>query len=175
MKITNRYLAALTAVCTMLCVTATNFATAQEVYGPGDPVLAIDLDGDSNFPPGEGPMNSTDQNSGTKYLNFGGRDTGIIVTPNSGSSTVQSIQFTSANDAEERDPTSFILYGTNDPIMSADNSLGEMEDWTEISTGAVILPADRFAQGCRRDRGCHSCEERSVPRTLGHGACRGQA
>ena len=118
-----------------------------QIYGPGDPVLAIDLDGDSSFPPGETPFNATDQDSGTKYLNFGGRDTGLIITPNYGASVIQSIQMTTANDAEERDPASFVLYGTNDPITSLDNSLGDAENWTEIAADTIMLPADRFTPG----------------------------
>ena len=133
------------AVLLTTCLLLPTSQVGAQVYGPGDPVLAIDLDGDSSFPPGEGPMNSADQDSNTKYLNFGGRDTGIIVTPNSGASTVQGISFTTANDAEERDPTSFILYGTNDPITSTDNSLGDQENWTMIAASTIVLPPDRFA------------------------------
>ena len=141
MKFANRYfLASL-----ILAFVCTNSITTAQVYGPGDPVLAVDLDGDSSFPPGETPFNAADQDSNTKYLNFGGRDTGFIVTPNSGPSIIQSIQMTTANDAEERDPTEFIIYGTNDPITSADNSLGDQENWTEIASGTITMPADRFA------------------------------
>ena len=118
---------------------------AAQLYGPGDPVLAIDLDGNSDFPAGETPFNATDQDSSTKYLNFGGRDTGFIVTPNYGASIIQGIQMTTANDFPERDPTSFILYGTNDPITSADCGLGDDENWTEIASGPITLPDDRFA------------------------------
>ena len=52
-----------------------------------------------------------------------------------------------ANDAVERDPTSFELWGTNDPITSADNSLGDEEDWTMITSGALNLSDDRFVAG----------------------------
>ena len=141
MKFANRLIYA----CLIVSVALSTSICSAQLYGPGDPVLAIDLDGFSEFPPGEGPMNSADQDSGTKYLNFGGRDTGIIITPNSGPSIIQSIQMTTANDAEERDPTAFTIYGTNDPITSADNSLGDQENWVMIASDAIVLPADRFA------------------------------
>lgn len=116
-----------------------------QLYGPGDPILAIDLDGNSSFPVGETPANAADQDSMTKYLNFGGRDTGLIVTPNFGASVVQGIQMTTANDFPERDPSSFVIYGTNDPISSADCSLGDQETWTLIAASPIVLPDDRFS------------------------------
>jgi hypothetical protein len=46
-----------------------------------------------------------------------------------------------ANDADERDPTSYQLYGTNDPITSEPNSPSNgTEVWTLISEGSVTLP-----------------------------------
>ena len=119
--------------------------TQAQLFGFGDPVIAIDLNGNSGFPSGEAPLNATDQNNSSKYLNSGGRYSGLIVTPNSGPSVIQSIQFTTANDVEERDPASFSIYGTNDPITSADNSFGEQEQWTKIAESPIKLPTERFA------------------------------
>ncbi|MEM7315913.1 MAG: lamin tail domain-containing protein, partial [Planctomycetota bacterium] len=79
----------------------------------------------------------------TKYLNFGEENSGIIVTPNFGSSTVRSFRLTTANDAVERDPTSYELYGTNDTIQSRDNSTGLGENWTLIDSGSLSLPNAR--------------------------------
>jgi hypothetical protein len=123
-------------------------ASAQ-LFGPGDPVLAVDLDIAvlSSYPANEGPANAVDQFDDTKYLNFGRGGSGLIVTPLDGPSTVQCLQITTANDAEGRDPTSYELYGTDDPITSADNSAGNEEDWVLISSGALNLPSDRFTPG----------------------------
>jgi hypothetical protein len=63
-----------------------------------------------------------------KYLNFGEINSGFIVTPSNGPSIVHSFQITTANDAVERDPTSWRLYGTDDPITSTDNSTGSQEN-----------------------------------------------
>ncbi len=127
-----------------VCVLFAGNAEAQ-IYVPGDPVLAIDLDGDSSFPPGESQFNATDQDSSTKYLNFGGRGCGFIVTPNFGASTIQSIQMTTANDAPERDPTAFTIYGTNDPIEQENNAMCDLTNFTEIASDIITLPDDRFA------------------------------
>ena len=99
----------------------------------------------SDYPDNENPGLALDSNPFTKYLNFGEENSGLIVTPDSGATVVRSMRFTTANDAVERDPTSWVLYGTNDPISSADNSSGTAEDWTEIDSGTLNLPNARFS------------------------------
>ncbi|HEX6961515.1 MAG TPA: PEP-CTERM sorting domain-containing protein [Lacipirellula sp.] len=105
-----------------------------------------DLPSQSNYPGNEAPPNVVD---GTlaKYLNFAGDNSGFIVTPASGSSTLRSFQITTANDAVDRDPTSYELYGTNEAIASTNNSYGTAENWTLISSGAIALPTDRNTLG----------------------------
>jgi hypothetical protein len=88
-----------------------------------------------------------DQLPGSKYLNFGKQNSGFIVTPASGPSIVQTFQLTTANDSPSRDPASWQLYGTNDPILSRKNSQGTGESWTLIGSGAVDLPLDRQVAG----------------------------
>lgn len=119
-------------------------ASAVTLFGPGDDIIAIDVDVvfPSSYPGAEAPINTTDQNVATKYLNFGAAGTGFIVTPSGGSSTVQSLQLTSGNDAPERDPATYDLYGTNDAICSGDNSGGDCESWTLISSGSAGLDVD---------------------------------
>lgn len=121
-----------------------------ELISAGDTIIAIDADGPrtfSGYPGGESPANIADNSLGSKYLNFGGwrYNTGFITT--TGSSTVQSFRISTANDAEERDPVSYRLYGTNDAITSADNSLGLSENWTLISSGSLTLPSSRNTAG----------------------------
>jgi len=120
-------------------------ASAVQLFNSGDNILAIDLDllVFSNTP-GSGNEDAkfaVDQDSGTKYLNFGQgvmeEGTGLIVSPAFGSSTVQSIQLTTANDAPERDPLTFDLYGFNGMIDSGNNSLGDLEAWVPIVTGGL--------------------------------------
>ncbi|WP_428303711.1 PEP-CTERM sorting domain-containing protein [Lacipirellula sp.] len=105
-----------------------------------------DLPSDSGYPGGENPSFVVD-GTNAKYLNFAGANSGFIVTPAAGSKTIKSFALTTANDAADRDPTSYSLFGTNDPISSLDNSLGIAENWTPISSGAIALPADRNTLG----------------------------
>ncbi len=113
-----------------------------------DASLAVSNPGTvSEYPVGETPRNIADQNNATKYLNFGKEGTGFIVLPSFGSSTIQSMQLTTANDSPERDPASYDLYGTNDPITSGDDSAGDQENWTLISSGDLMLPDERQTMG----------------------------
>jgi len=125
-------------------------AMAAPLLSPSDPIVGIDTDppgSASSFPGAEGPGNVVDQSSATKYLNFAKENSGFIVTPASGASVIQSMVLTTANDAEARDPSSYEIYGTNDAVTSASNSLGNAESWTLISSGSLALPADRLTVG----------------------------
>jgi hypothetical protein len=123
---------------------STSLPAAHPLLGPTDIIYAIDRDysGPVTWPGGEAPGNVLDGNSGTKYLNFGRTWSGLIVTP--GASTVQSLRFTTANDAPDRDPMRYQLYGTMDPITSTGGGQGRSENWTPIGGGALNLPTARF-------------------------------
>lgn len=97
-------------------------------------------------PTKEAVANILDATSSTKWLSYAGRGSGFIVTP-AASSSVQSFIITTANDGPTRDPISYELYGTNDPIASLNNSDGKAESWTSISTGSLALPAGRQTIG----------------------------
>ncbi len=114
-----------------------------------DPILAIDADGmksKSSYPAGENPANAIDGTT-NKYLNFAGANSGLIVTPSSGLTLVKGFQITTANDAEGRDPATWELYGTNEAIISTDNSTGLAEIWTLIDSGTISLPSARNTLG----------------------------
>lgn len=115
-----------------------------------DPAFAISQ---SNYPTGEEPNKAIDQISAappgvsTKYLNFGREHAGLIVTP-SVHAIVDGIQFTMANDTAARDPALVTLYGTNDAITDADNSLGNGENWTVIVANLPYASPDtRYVAG----------------------------
>src|SRR5688572_27131448 len=88
---------------------ATVKAQGPPVLGPGDTAIAIDTDGRINngrYPGAENPPKALDTTTGTKYLNFGGRGSGFIVTPGA-ATAVESFQIRTGNDASGRDPKSF--------------------------------------------------------------------
>ncbi|MAE31554.1 MAG: hypothetical protein CMO43_08215, partial [Verrucomicrobiales bacterium] len=82
-----------------------------DVDTPGDAVVPSS----SNHPAGEHAGLAIDNNTSTKYLNSDGKNdqpSGLTIT--TGGGVVTSLGLTSANDAPDRDPTSFVLSGSND-------------------------------------------------------------
>ena len=96
----------------------------SDITAPGDIVQGVPNDGvttgggDNGWPGGEHPALAIDNNVNTKFLHFKGNvePTGIRVTPLDGPSVVTGIALTTANDATERDPVTFELYGSNESI-----------------------------------------------------------
>ena len=93
--------------------------------------------GQNNWPGGEPPSAVID-GAGQKYLNFGGENTGFVVTPTAGGIPT-SITAWAANDAIERDPASFWLGGTNGDSLTG--------DYTFIAGGLLALPDTRNQGG----------------------------
>ena len=87
----------------------------------------------NNSPYNETAVNAFDGNAGTKYLNFDKQNAGVTVKLNQGR-VVKKFTITTANDAVERDPSSYKLYGSNDGV-----------NWSLLSEGALSLSDSRFA------------------------------
>jgi len=87
-----------------------------DITAAGDVVQGIPNDGD--WPGAETPDLTIDDDVNTKYLHFKGatEPTGFQVTPSVGGTVVTGLTFATANDAPERDPVAFELYGSKDSI-----------------------------------------------------------
>lgn len=89
-----------------------------------------------NSTPDSGDENapfSIDGDTGTKYLNFGKTNTGYIVTPALGLSNVTGLTLSTANDAADRDPITFSLYGSTTVVANATaGSTFNLTDFTAI-------------------------------------------
>lgn len=121
--------------------------TGTQMLSPGDRILAIQKPiSASSSPTLEGARNAIDGTSSTKYLNFGKRNAGFIITPSAGARVLSEIRLTTANDSPDRDPAVYLLSGTNDPVLSPPHSEGLGESWTVVAKGKVILPSTRFAE-----------------------------
>ena len=99
----------------------------EDVTNPGDTVTASS----SNSPGAEQAPNAIDNNPNTKYLNFDKADTGLTIS--TAGSIVTGLGLTSANDAPERDPATFVLSGSVDGV-----------NFTEIASGDVPAFGARF-------------------------------
>src|SRR5688500_4816602 len=132
-------------------------AAAADVLAPGDLSRGGQVSGGlfqvgvvgtaagvNNWPAAEPPadiINGVMGGAGEKYLNFAETNTGIVVTPAFGSSVVTGMELWVANDAEERDPASYELYGTNN-LLAATGPY-PLTGFTLISSGPLALPSPR--------------------------------
>lgn len=90
--------------------------------------------GSVNSPGAEGVQNVIDQNSNTKFLDFNAGDgIGFEVDLLGVSHTAIAMEFVTANDAPERDPDAFEIFGSNDGT-----------NFTSITTGTIPCIATRF-------------------------------
>lgn len=103
----------------------------------------------ADSPPNAGPEKMLDGDGRTKYQMLGKQNSGFIITPAIGPTMISSFVITTAGDTPACDPASYILYGTNDPIISQNFSQGTAENWTQISAGTLALPDERLAAGPR--------------------------
>jgi len=138
------------AACAAMSVASTSLAAP--ILQSTDFIIAIDADPPmlpvSEYPGTETPFEAFDDIVDTKYLNFGERNSGVIVTPLGGPSIIQSMILSTANDVVARDPATWKIWGTNDAIVTPDNAVGpNAENWTLISEGTVALPATRLTPG----------------------------
>ena len=120
-----------------------SFTTGRDISGPGDVVVGVPDEGVTSdhsavgWPSYESPRCATDDKSTTKYLHLAGevRATGFRTTPEAGAAVVTGLTFTTANDAEERDPVSWELYGSNESIEGpyALIARGEIADFNQAT------------------------------------------
>lgn len=104
--------------------------TRRDITQPDDFIVPTSL----NSPAGEDVAKAIDNTSQTKYLNFDKLDAGFTVTPAAGRTVVTGLRLTSANDSPDRDPTSYVLAGSDDG-----------RGFVEIARGAVPEFNGRFA------------------------------
>jgi hypothetical protein len=120
----------------------TSVRAQADVTTPGDPIELVngvnDGDGDAGPPPMTEGVENAINNVQQKYLNFLDLGSGFTVTPALGSGVggtiVTGLRLYTANDAEERDPASYLLEGS---------TTGAAGPFATISQGALALPTGR--------------------------------
>ncbi len=101
----------------------------EDVTRPDDLIVPTSV----NSPTGEDVTKAIDGDARTKYLNRDKLNAGFAVTPSLGPTVVVGLRLTSANDAPDRDPTSYVISGSNDGRA-----------FYEIARGALPNFSDRF-------------------------------
>ncbi|QHI35860.1 hypothetical protein IMCC3317_12080 [Kordia antarctica] len=116
----------------LLFCTGMSFTHAQGIFD--DSIHTATNFGSVNSPGAEGVQNIIDQNSNTKFLDFDAFDgIGFQVDLLGVSKTAIGMEYVTANDAEERDPTNYEVFGSNDGT-----------NYTSIATGAIPCISTRF-------------------------------
>ncbi|HRI16803.1 MAG TPA: PEP-CTERM sorting domain-containing protein, partial [Verrucomicrobiota bacterium] len=122
-------------------------AQSTDLLAPGQPIIGVAATpgsttsaiatagttaGANNYPAGEAPPLAIDGLITTKYLNFAEINTGFIVSVSLDSIPLTGFQFTTANDATERDPLTISIEGTfaTDPASAAAGA-----SWVSIYNG----------------------------------------
>ncbi len=120
-------------------------AFAADITNPGDIIQGVPNDGvttGNNFgwPAGEAPQYVIDNQVGTKFLHFKGeiQPTGFRVTPSRSQTIAGGMTFTTANDAAERDPIKWELYGSNTSIDGPYSLIasGDIVDFSQATAWA---------------------------------------
>jgi len=131
-----------------------------DISAPGDAVVASS----DNSPGGEQAPNAIDDDPSTKYLNFDGANntpSGLTITTSGG--VVTGLGLTSANDAPDRDPATFVLSGSNDGGAT----------FAEIASGDVPAFGARFErQAVHFDNStAYTTYQLTFPTTVGPSTC----
>lgn len=95
--------------------------------------------GANSSPSAEAAPNVRDGNAGTKYLNFAKLGTGFIETFPA-AVVANGMNFTTANDAPERDPINFNVYGSNSVVITGTEPAGTNIDFSSFT---LINPANQ--------------------------------
>lgn len=125
------------ALCSPPAMAANIFEVGQEGIG-----------GNNQWPGGENPDFVIDGTT-SKYLNFDDDDTfnlGFAITPESGASNVTSMEIWNANDAGERDPNSYEIWGSNITLDGSEASLS-FADFTLVAAGSLLPDVGRNPGG----------------------------
>jgi hypothetical protein len=131
-----------------------------DISAAGDAVVASS----DNHPAGEHAGLAIDNDSSTKYLNFDGANdnpSGLTITTAGG--VVIGLGLTSANDAPDRDPATFVLSGSNDAGAT----------FTEIASGDVPAFGARFERQeiSFANEAAYTTYELIFPTTTGPSTC----
>lgn len=115
--------------------------TSVDVTQPMDFIVPTSL----NSPGGEDVAKAIDNVPQTKYLNFDKLNAGFTVTPSVGPTVVTGLRLTSANDAPERDPTSYVLSGSEDGQTYVEVARGPVPDFRERFTSVQVAFSNAVA------------------------------
>ena len=104
-----------------------SFVGSNDLTRKGNKVRSIS----GTFPKHQSPAQAFDDDPKTKYLNFEGNGSGLIIETRKG--VVEKIALTSGEDAPNRDPTSYVLFGSKDGKKFQQISKGTVPSFSKRS------------------------------------------
>lgn len=97
----------------------------------------------TNWPSGESPDKAVDNNTGTKFLAFRNNNAGLILSPTNATLAFNRLSLYTANDASERDPASYVIYGSSTVLTGTSGTNLPLTGLTKLASGTITLPDNR--------------------------------
>ncbi len=99
----------------------------------------------NNWPSAESPDKVVDANTGSKFLIFRNSNVGLILKPTNSSLVFNRLSLSTANDFPDRDPASYIIYGSTSNLTGSAGTNIPISSLTEIASGNVTMLSARSA------------------------------
>jgi hypothetical protein len=104
----------------------------------------------NNWPAAEGPEKAVDGNAGvsgntSKFLLFQNTNAGLILKPTNSNVVFNRMALYTGNDWSERDPTSYIIYGSNSALSGSAGTNFPISSLTKITEGTLTMLSARSA------------------------------
>ena len=97
----------------------------------------------NNWPSGESPDKVVDANTTTKFLIYRNNNAGLILSPTNANVVFNRLSLSTANDASERDPASYVIYGSTTSLSGTAGTNISLAGLTELASGTITLPDNR--------------------------------
>ena len=97
----------------------------------------------NNWPSLEGPDKAVDGDPTTRFLLFSNTNAGLILSPSNSTLAFNQLSFYTANNASERDPASYVIYGSNTVLQGSSGANLPLSGLTQIASGSLSLPDNR--------------------------------
>jgi alpha-tubulin suppressor-like RCC1 family protein len=93
----------------------------------------------STWPSAESPDKVVDANTDSKFLTFRNNNAGVILKPTNSNLVFNRLSLWTANDSPDRDPASYIIYGSTSNLTGSAGTNIPISSLTAIASGNVTL------------------------------------
>ena len=97
----------------------------------------------TNWNSSESPDKAVDNSTGSKFLLFRNNNAGLILSPTNASVVFNRLSLYTANDSSERDPASYVIYGSSTVLTGTSGTNLPLGGLTQLASGTIVLPDNR--------------------------------